>query len=517
MIQSDSFQPGLRIREEDFAHAQVSFLVENSTSGVPISTSRENRLVEIDSYRLTVSLPNKSCAEGHTLVLRIVVKHTPRGALPRQNMMVADQFILVTAKVIKVTDLHNGSIIAELELFQMIEREWQRFIESFFQLQAQVSHLLSVLSDQDAFKADIKIENPRQSIADYFSGKRVLMVDPLGGFSRLVAHYLSELGVDSKNFITATSPELAEEVLKKIRPEIVLVEHHEARPFSATFARLHANIHPDPAQRMYCLVSEKNSATLIPAAAEAGADCLFVLPISKANFQKAISDTVLSKLSPSAYGKTLLKGRSHFESGDYKSALTFFESAKGFSTSPSLACYFEGVTRNALQEWDHAEQCFREGLEHNPTHYRCLAGLFDALVDRKNYAEAYQVGQRLGETHPLNPERIPDLIRLSVSNERYQDILRFYESFAVIDPNDEFIAKHLAAGLVVCGKYFIKTGDLASAISALQRAETASKGRASILREIALTLKKAGLKDQLREFLTRVSRDISNDPALTSG
>jgi tetratricopeptide (TPR) repeat protein len=516
MNRNERVEPGLRIRPEDFAHAEISFTAENSTSGIPIIPNKKNRLVEVDTHRLTVSLPRQTCAVGHTLVFRIVVKHTPRGVAPRNSMLVADQFILITAKVASIAETPNGNVIVELELFQMIEREWQRFIESFIQLQEQISRTLGEMNDQDVFTPEKRPENPKKSVADFLANKRVLMVDPIGVFSTLATRHLSELGVDRKNFITATSLEIAEEILRNMKPEIVLSQHREDQPFSTALARQHASIHPDPTQRIFCLISEKNSATLIPAAAEAGADCLFILPISKNNFQKIVMETALAKLNPSAYGKTLLKGRSHLESGDYKNALTFFESAKGFSKAPALACYYEGVTRSALQEWDQAEQCFREGLDHNPNHYKCLTGLFDALVDRKNYTEAYEVGQKLGDTHPLNPERIPDMIRLSVSNERYQDILSFYESFAVIDPNDEFIAKHLAAGLVVCGKYFLKKGDRASALAALQRAETASKGKVAILREIALTLKKAGLKDELSGFLTRAPREIASDPAVTS-
>ncbi len=75
-------------------------------------------------------------------------------------------------------------------------------------------------------------------------------------------------------------------------------------------------------------------------------------------------------------------------------------------------------------------------------------------------------------------------------------------------------SNYLAAGLVVCGMYFLKSGERHQAIDAFRKAEVAARGSARILQKILVELSTQGLEAEMKGMLDRLPAEIKDSPAV---
>ena len=175
-----------------------------------------------------------------------------------------------------------------------------------------------------------------------------------------------------------------------------------------------------------------------------------------------------------------------------------------------LACYFEGVARNLTGETALAIACFEEGLKYSPLHFRCLNALFDAYVASGNHAGAYAIGMTISRNFTIEPKRIPQLVRLSLANGHHEDILMYFEAYSKVPPDqaDSALANTIASALVICGKQYIKHCDSKKAIDAFQKAESVSRRKAGVMKEIIISLFAVDLLEPAREVLGRSPDEV---------
>ncbi len=156
---------------------------------------------------------------------------------------------------------------------------------------------------------------------------------------------------------------------------------------------------------------------------------------------------------------------------------------------------------------DEAESSFKKGLTFNKIHYKCMVGLYELLMQKKLYADAYDVVRRMSRLFPANPKRLASVLRLAIMNKNYDDIERYYQLFTGIDHREEELIQYICASLVVCGKYYLRSNYPNRGIELFEKAAISAAGRAKFLKEIILGLCEFGLHKEARSTLRRFSSE----------
>lgn len=123
----------------DFKSVELGISVENSTSRTKIGADKGARLVEFLDHGFILEVPKTTCAQGHSLIVRIARKDAPESPV-----------ISVTGKVVKLeknAKTDDGEepefMQAEIVLVQFDEAEWDDFKALFSNRQAEIEKFLT--------------------------------------------------------------------------------------------------------------------------------------------------------------------------------------------------------------------------------------------------------------------------------------------------------------------------------------------------------------------------------------
>jgi CheY-like chemotaxis protein len=347
------------------------------------------------------------------------------------------------------------------------------------------------------------------ALSEYISQARVLIVDHSASSRPVLRRMLSELGVKTANVHVAESYEEAVRLLEANQPSVVFADYAIGSRTALELYREFARLAPDRLRSAFVVISGDNSPAAVTAIADADVDAVFVRPLNIKDLQEKTLETLALKAQPTPYLKMLEAGRRFFEGGKPEQALHAFGGAQRLDPKPAKACYLEGAAFKAMGDADAAFFSFKRGLEHDPRHYRCLVAVFELLIEQGRHAEAYGAGIAILDHYPLNPRRIPEMIRLCIVNQKFAEVLRFAETALELNLTDENLSKYVTAGLFICGKHLLKGGRKDEALQVLRRTESLSRARPKIVSEIIATLYAAGMAGEAEEMLKRAPAEAA--------
>lgn len=234
---------------------------------------------------------------------------------------------------------------------------------------------------------------------------------------------------------------------------------------------------------------------------------------------QAIINTVLAgvkhKINPSPYIKKLYMALEIMIKGDLDSALETFDEAQKMHQHPYEALYYLGEIYKSKGLNNEALSHYEQAYTHNPKHYKTLRDLSALYYQQKNYKMAYEFNVQMAQSYPIPPERIPELIRLSIINQKYPDIINYLKIFdSLKSPNDE-LKNSLAAGLAILGKHFFILNENDNACEALKRAFTYSNGKYEVLKNISKTFQDMNKSEVLLNAFDNI--DLSQWPDNAEG
>ena len=88
-------------------------------------------------------------------------------------------------------------------------------------------------------------------------------------------------------------------------------------------------------------------------------------------------------------------------------------------------------------------------------HHQTLCHIFDGLISLKEFKRAYPFAVKLSDEYPINPERIPNFIRVSLATEEYQNLINFCKMIIELDDDLSAIRKPIAAALAISAKNLV--------------------------------------------------------------
>jgi len=222
------------------------------------------------------------------------------------------------------------------------------------------------------------------------------------------------------------------------------------------------------------------------------------------SLRKKILEAAQEKLFPGDYKKKIEEGKRWLAEGEYDVAEECFEMAMKLDPKPALAHFYHAQVHIMREQHPIAQTDYVKGLEFVRIHYKCLVGLYDLMIEREMYAEAYSIVKKIARFFPSNPRRLAEVLKLAVRTENFNDIEGFYLHYTEMENRSEELGKHMCAALVVCGRYYlVRKKNKPRAMELFEKAAIAGKWQPRVLREIVVTLAENGIADKAGVYFNR--------------
>jgi CheY-like chemotaxis protein len=355
-------------------------------------------------------------------------------------------------------------------------------------------------------------ERNAKVFATFIADKKVLVADPGSAARAGLAKAIVDLGAKTQNVLMAKNYDDAKKIITEQKPHLVLTEFELGRSSGLNLLQEQRAQYPESVKSLFILVTSNTSQSAVAQAAEEDVDTFVLKPYTLDVLRASVLRAAAAKLQPSEYARAIEEGKKLLFEGKVDEALELFKKAQKLDPKPALAFFYHGQAQLMKKSLDEAQTDFMRGLNHNKIHYKCMVGLYDILMEKKNYPEAYDVVKRISRYFPANPKRMTQVLRLAVMTKSYEDVERYYQVFTNLDQRNEELIRYVCAALVTCGRYYLQTNVSSRAIALFTKAATTGIGRVGILREIIGVLLENGLDGPAGEFLKRFPADTQSGP-----
>lgn len=350
-------------------------------------------------------------------------------------------------------------------------------------------------------------DKKNKPILDYFENKTWLIVDSSAGTRASIKKSLTMIGSKLNNMFDADNRVDAESFIIAKNPHFVLGAQQINGGVLSDLFQLHQKCVSNRLNAGFFIMAEESAVTDIATMLEFEMDGIITLPFSGFT----IIDTVLAgmtrKISPTPYILKLEEARSAYLKNDLDRAADLFESATQLHSHPYEAFFYLGQIFKDHNLLDKARGAFEESLLHNSDYFRALKNLGTLYYQTKDYKKAYEVNVLMAQKYPILPEKIPELIRLSIINKKYEDINNYLKIFSEMKTSNSDTQMSLSAGLAVLGKYFIHNNEVSKGVNALKAAYKFCNGKYEILDNIMNSFEECNSLEVLLELFD--STDLS--------
>ena len=351
--------------------------------------------------------------------------------------------------------------------------------------------------------AKASLHQAAKAFAEYLSNKTVLIADTHGSSRAGLAKIMISLGAKTQSVKLAQNFQAAVEMMEQFNPHVVVCDYDLDNRCGLDLLQEQRKSHTESKNCLFVLVTGNTSQSAVAQAAEEDVDTFILKPYTMDQLRISLLKAAIAKLNPSNYFKTIEEGKKLLFDGKPNEALEVFKKAITLDTKPSLACFYHGQAEMILKALDAAQGSYSRGLEYNKIHYKCMVGLFELLMERKFFKDAYELVKRISRYFPANPQRLSSVLRLAVMTQSYDDIERYYQVFIDLDERNEELIKYICAALVICGKFYLQRSLSSRATELFQKAAVTASGNTRILREIVMALIQYELSKEAEEFLKR--------------
>jgi two-component system chemotaxis response regulator CheY len=333
-------------------------------------------------------------------------------------------------------------------------------------------------------------------------GKTFLIVDPQAYSRSALSQALINLGAETDQIKTVKSFAMAEELIEKDAPEVLITEFDlDGGMCGLDLLASQRKKNPKSKELLFILVTGNTSQSAVAQAAEELVDGYLIKPYSAEGLRTALMKYSLEKAFPSAYTKKIEEGKELLAENRIEEAQAVFMEASKLDPKPALAWFYHGFAEELKKAFAQAEKDYHKGLEKNRIHYKCMVGLYELYMSLKRYKEAYDIVRRLARYFPANADRLSTVLRLAILTNSYSDIEGYYQLFCKLEQRHPNLVRHVSAALLVCGKHYLIRRNNSRATDLFKKACVASGNNPKFLREIILNLLDADLDREAQKFV----------------
>jgi hypothetical protein len=143
-----------------------------------------------------------------------------------------------------------------------------------------------------------------------------------------------------------------------------------------------------------------------------------------------------------------------------------------------------------------------------------MSGLFDLYLSQKKYELAYDTARVMFQKNPPGANRLLDLVKLSVSCSKYEDLMSYCHHFKALNTTEPTLNRAVIAGLLIASRYFRTKNQAALAAEALKDASRISIRAGLLYPEVFRYLIENEDFKQADEFYAQIPEAIRQRPAV---
>jgi tetratricopeptide (TPR) repeat protein len=324
-------------------------------------------------------------------------------------------------------------------------------------------------------------------ILDYFLSKSWLVIESSSSARVSIKKTLTQIGAQMGNMIDADNITDAEKIISERKPHFVITNKLVNGVSALGLYDLHMKTIPNRIKAGFFVITEENSLSEVAWALEYEMEGIISLPLNGTTVIRTVLDGVKNKINPTPYTTQLEEGRTNYINQELEKAMEQFQAAIKLDEHPYEGHSCIGLIYTDKKQVPEAIAAFEESIKHNSQYFKALNRLSSLYYQEKNFKKSYETNLLMVQKFPVSPEKIPDLIRLSIINKKYEDIANYFKLFQNIESPSIEMQNYLAAALAILGKYFVTTNDSEKAIVALKDAFKYSNGKYEVIKSITLS------------------------------
>lgn len=332
------------------------------------------------------------------------------------------------------------------------------------------------------------------SFEAYMIGATILVIDDSFTYRVALKQTLVSFGTLTENIFMAKNLREARSYISKVKPHIILSDFLLEDGVST-------NLIGERKESIFILVSSVATQAAVAKAAEVEVDQFIFKPYSQLHLKDVLEGVIQKKNEPSESSQLIEDGKELLSIGEFDKATVLFEQAKGNPKSYARACAYLAEIKKLKNDLDSAFRTFREGLTSSEVHFRCLIGLFNALLQGSRREEAYSVLKDILIHFPECPERLVQALSMAVETKNFVDIEEMHIVFQFVYDKPEKLLKHMSSALLVNGHYHLKHKNQSAAIESFVRGISIGKGHDRFTQYVKEKLTQYGLENKLDEVL----------------
>jgi CheY-like chemotaxis protein len=260
-----------------------------------------------------------------------------------------------------------------------------------------------------------------------------------------------------------------------------------------------------PTNKELCLilVTSNISQSAVAKAAEEDVDSFVIKPYTVQSIQENLFSTVTQKVQPSKYQLKIEEGKAFIAESKYQEALAVLQEAIPLHSKPALALFYIGQAEYLQALKENAAGSYNKGLGFNSIHFKCLVGLFDLLMKDNKHFEAYEVVKKISKYFPSNPERLSQVIHLTVKTQNFADMKMYYDLFTEFEERAPATINYIGAGLYIAGKHYVLEKNFEQAMLLFDCVAVSCSEFTKFIRAIVSLLVEHERGNDAEKFLTR--------------
>jgi tetratricopeptide (TPR) repeat protein len=321
-----------------------------------------------------------------------------------------------------------------------------------------------------------------------------------------------DLGTKRHMIHTAGTMSEARDIIKNNKIGLVLSDYSVGGGSGFDLFKMVRESH-DTMNKKLCLVlvTANISQTAVAKAAEEDVDSFIIKPYTLQSIMENLISTISAKVQPPPYVLKIEEGKELIAQEKYEEAIEVFNTAVKMHSRPALALFYMGQAQYLLSEPAKAKGQYNKGLEYNSIHFKCLIGLYEIFMREERFEEAYRVVEKIAKYFPANPDRLTQVIRLTIVTKHYEDMENYYDIFSQLDERSADLVNYVGAGLFVSGKWFLLEGQLQRALAIFDKIAVSCSEFTKFIRAIITTLVEHGHHDSASNYISRFPSGSNDD------
>jgi tetratricopeptide (TPR) repeat protein len=344
-------------------------------------------------------------------------------------------------------------------------------------------------------------------ILDYFESKTWLIVDPSTSTRTSIKKSVIQLGSKMSNMIDCDNFTDALKIIETKKPHYVIGNNTINGGSTTQLFDHHLKNVPNRLGAGFFIIADSSAIEEIALELEYDMDGIIIQPFTGSSVIDSVLQSAKTKIAPSTYINKIEEGRASLLKGNLERAMESFQTAVKLNARPYEGFYYLGQIYTEYELQEKAISSYEESVQHNPEYFKSLNKLRTIYYQKSDFKKAYDINLSMAKKYPTPSSKIPELIRLSIINKKYEDINNYLKIYHTIRTPEVRTQTYLSAGLAILGKYFINQNETDKGIDALKGSFKFSNGKYEILKNLSQSFEECEQLDILLNMFEETDLD----------